>query len=94
MELSIAVSIPNVDFIAGPGSVLSVSPEDELSVVNGTAPTFRLQVLDVAGNPTTLEARQSVVCKVKRKASSVGGSVIASFILKCSHIKCWMPLAT
>ncbi|WAR15910.1 SMHD1-like protein [Mya arenaria] len=50
--------------LPGPASILSVSPEEELSVVNGSAPIYRVQIQDVAGNPTILEGRQSIVCKL------------------------------
>ena len=42
---------------------LSVTPE-EVTVMNGKAPSIKVQVKDVAGNPTLLEGRQNVMCKV------------------------------
>lgn len=49
--------------------MLFVSPVEEQILVNGFSPNFKIQLQDVAGNPTALEGR-SVVCKVGRSSIS------------------------
>ncbi|XP_052765757.1 structural maintenance of chromosomes flexible hinge domain-containing protein 1-like [Mya arenaria] len=63
-ELNKFAQVLKIRLLPGPASILSVSPEEELSVVNGSAPIYRVQIQDVAGNPTILEGRQSIVCKL------------------------------
>ena len=48
----------------GPAAALIVTPEEETVLENRKSPEFKVQAVDLAGNNTSLEGKQYVVCTV------------------------------
>ncbi|XP_014770922.1 structural maintenance of chromosomes flexible hinge domain-containing protein 1 isoform X1 [Octopus bimaculoides] len=66
-----------IRLLPGPPYQLSVKPDQNLNLENGTAPVFNVEVLDIAGNVTT-ENKLVVTCKFQ------GISGLPVYSLDCS----------
>ncbi|CAL1539296.1 unnamed protein product [Lymnaea stagnalis] len=84
-NFNLKVSIPGFDqshtlkirLLPGPASILVVKPENEITIENGSAPTFFLEVQDAAGN-VTCGGKITVVAKL------TGASNLPSLVADCS----------
>ncbi|KAL3892332.1 hypothetical protein ACJMK2_004548 [Sinanodonta woodiana] len=67
-----------IRLLPGPPAELYVEPEDEITIENGTPVSFKVQLRDIAGNVTSVDGKQSVVCKLS------GAQSLPSYSMDCS----------
>ncbi|XP_062594603.1 structural maintenance of chromosomes flexible hinge domain-containing protein 1-like [Saccostrea cucullata] len=70
-----------IRMLPGPPKVLNVKPEEKITIENGTAPVFRVEVLDLSGNITT-DKNLTVTCKF------TGTPTSPTYSLDCSAAGC------